>query len=1010
MTIIDEYLYQQEKYGKLYGASNTIVFMQVGSFFESYATETRGFNLKELSEVLNIMCTKKSKKIKEVSMKNPYVLGFPEVAYDKYIKLLMSRGYIIVVFSQTTPPPDPKRELYQIYSPATYIVESFTPDSNYILSLYIEDEKQVSGNFIICIGMTIADLSTGNSVIYEVTSTYDDDSLACDEAIRFINSYNPKEILIYRKKVNKDIQNNNYFTKAKLISYLELDDKNYMYTETVESKWSKISYQNSMLHKIFPDTGIYDTSIEYLDLENKNYARISFLLLIDYAYQHNENLIKKLHKPEIYIADKHLLLGNNALYQLNILGTQDFSQKSKFKNLFDVVNKTSTSLGRRYLKNRLINPYVDPEILNTQYDITETIIKNKYEKQINQYLYGIIDIERLNKKLAVQIIHPCEFINFITSLQQILQLISFLKKSKCNKIIPPNDICDQLKKFIALMEKSYIFDVAAQYNINSIESNIFNKGLYQEIDKVQNKIDDCEKFMDNICVVLSNYINEPKKKTVKKISKKQKLNENKQDDPDNQDDIDDPDTMIHMKNNKIDGYYLSATKIRANLLKKNLPDKIKITDSHIINKNSIKFKELAKGNTKIIFDELSNKSDELVELKQNIMVLTKDKYIDVLKKYYDEYGFMLRKIIEFVSYIDFLKSNAMVAVEYNYCKPKITIKSKSFVNCKQLRHAIIERNNINSEYIPHDICLGKDKLDGMLIFGFNYSGKSVLMKAVGMSVIMAQAGMYVPALNYEFSPYQSLFARITGNDNIFKGLSSFTLEMTELKAILKRTNKNTLVIGDEVCRGTEHISGNALVASALVQLSESKASFMFATHLHDIPKLDEIKCLDNMKPYHLTVEHDTNTDTLVFDRKLKEGSGDSIYGIIVAKYIIDDAKFIKRAELIRNKLLNKPEEFFSEKKSKYNSELYMDHCGVCKKKFNKSITCTGYLDTHHINHQKDCKDGFVIAKQHIKMNAKCNMVPLCKLCHNKVHSNKLLINGYKKTSNGIKLSFTDDVG
>jgi DNA mismatch repair protein MutS len=327
--------------------------------------------------------------------------------------------------------------------------------------------------------------------------------------------------------------------------------------------------------------------------------------------------------------------------------------------------------------------------------------------------------------------------------------------------------------------------------------------------------------------------------------------------------------------------------------------------------------------------------------------------------------------------IDFLKSSAKIVTEYNYVRPKILDLDHGYIKTENLRHPIVERI-IEHEYVPHNIELGKD-LKGMLIYGINSSGKSVLMKAIGLSIVMAQAGLYVPASLYEFSPYNSLFTRITGNDNIFRGLSSFALEMVELNAILKRTSNKTLVIGDEVCRGTEHISGSAIVATTVIELAKTNSSFIFATHLHELSNLDEIKELTNVKSFHLQVDYDNNHDTLIYDRKIKEGSGDSIYGITVARHIIHDVNFIDHAIKIKNKLLNISDTMIPNKKSKYNSKVYVYKCAECGK-----TDCQ--LDTHHICHQVDCDNGFVKDKKHIKKNQKSNLKVLCKECHQNVHN------------------------
>lgn len=999
MTIIDEYLFYQEKYAKKFGKNKTVVLMQVGSFHEAYATDERGPDLKELSDVLNLICTKKDKKKKEVSTKNPYMLGFPSVAFEKYIKILVNNGYTIPIIDQVTPPPEPKRELTQIISPGTYISENLAPEHNNVMSLFIEDEVQKDGSVLICIGMSVIDLSTGTSTIYEVISKHDDDMLASDEAVRFIHSCNPKEITIIRKKTDHP----NVLNKSKLISYLELDEKHYIYTEKINKAWFKISYQNSFFLKIFNDIGLYSSALEYLDLETVPYATMSLLNLYEFAYQHNEKILNNLPKPSHFKYNTKMILGNNAIFQLNVLSNNDVEfSKSKYKSLFNVVNNNVTSIGKRFLKDTLVAPLLDVDELNKRYSSIDFLLKNNKYESLRDIMKNIHDIERLHRKIAIKMIHPHEFYEFVQSYKYVQKIIDNLKKSKTlQHILPDNKICAQVKDFIKLIEKQYIDDELSKYKINEIENSFFKKGINKEIDKIQQEIDICIALMNNVCGVLSTYVDDVGK--AKYIKKKKDITVEI---------ANDEEYKIKLDRNNKEGYFLSLTKLRAKSLKKNIKDKtvIEITDKYNIQTKNLIFKELDKGNTKIFFDELNKRSDTLIEMREKMRCICKEKYVELLGEYQKDYGFMFRKMSELIGKVDFLASAAKTAHLYGYNKPEIILdKDKGFVKCTKLRHPIIERINQDTEYIPHDIYLGQDPTDdtdninGMLVFGINSCGKSSLMKAIGLSVIMAQAGMFVPAENYSFSPYESLFARITGNDNIFKGLSSFALEMTELKAILRRAGPKIMVIGDEVCRGTEHISGNAIVASTLIELSEVGATFIFATHLHEIPHIPDIKNLNNVKSFHLTVEYNSDTDSLIFDRILKEGPGDSIYGITIAKYIIDNNKFIKRAISIRNQLIEKPSLFMSDKTSRYNSNVYMDHCGACNFKFTTKNKCIGYLDTHHINNQKDCSNGFVNNKPYFKMNSEANLVPLCKKCHTDNHNDKILITGYKKTSRGVKL-------
>lgn len=979
MTVQDEYVFYQNKYEKMYG-KNCIVLMQVGSFHECYSFGDTP-DLAKISEILDLTLTKKNKK-EPLSKKNPLLVGFPSVALDKYVKKLVLNGYTVPVYDQITPPPDPKRGLVNIYSPGTYIEENFTQDSNNTMCVYIEDEHQTDGTFIMCIGICVTDVSTGKVTMYETISKKTDKNLACDDTVRFINTYNPKELIVNRKKILKSVDTTNYQTKDDVINFLELNDRNYRYSENIDKKWYKKSFQEAFLKDIYKESGIYDTVIEFLDLERKPYCLMSTVLLLEFIKTHNENLLNRIRKPEFYEDSKHLILGNNAINQLNIVRSEiSSSTDSKFKSLFDVVNRTATPMGRRYLKDRICNPLIDDKILTKSYDTIETI-KNRYIKRFQTLITGIIDVERLHRRITIGSIHPHEFCEFIKSYKKIDELMLFASGCKDLNGIVDKDTVKKLKEFIKIIDKTFDYDRLEMYKQNTIEESIFKKGIFEKIDSLQEKIDENRSFMNSICSVLSSHI----KDSGKIIKTDDKL-------------------KIRLENTKSEGYYLKTTNIRAKSLKNEISKlkSIKVTEKLNIDPTKLKYKE-QKGGTTIIYDDLDRISTDTQKLTELVFTEVLETYKATLKNIVEKYNNMFSLISDKIGEIDFYLSCAKTAEEYNYCKPVIDSRDFGYIEAEDLRHPIIERIT-EAEYVPHNIDIGtkkKTSIDGMLIFGLNSSGKSSLMKATGLSVVMAQSGMFVPAKKYKISPFNSLFARITGNDNIFKGLSSFALEMVELDAILKRNNKKTLVIGDEVCRGTESISGNAIVASAIVQLAEAQTPFMFATHLHEIPKIDEIKDLKNVKSYHLSVSIDPKTNKLVFDRKLKDGPGENVYGITVAKHIISDTSFIDRAEKIRNRLSGK-HTFETTKISRYNSKVVMDRCQICNKHIKSKYEVP--LDTHHINYQKDCKNGFVENKPHLKMNAKANLAVLCKKCHTDEHNGVLKIKGYKKTSSGIELDY-----
>ena len=279
----------------------------------------------------------------------------------------------------------------------------------------------------------------------------------------------------------------------------------------------------------------------------------------------------------------------------------------------------------------------------------------------------------------------------------------------------------------------------------------------------------------------------------------------------------------------------------------------------------------------------------------------------------------------------------------------------------------------SEEYISNDLELGREN-SGMLLYGTNAVGKTSLIRSIGMCIIMAQSGYYVPASHFEYIPYNKIFSRILNNDNLFKGLSTFAVEMSELNVILKECDENSLILGDELCSGTEMESAKAIFLSGIQTIHENKSSFMFATHLHEIANYSEIENMDRLSMKHMTVQYDREKDILIYDRKLKDGPGESMYGLEVCKSLNMPQKFLENAYELRNKYLENVSVLDSNK-SRYNSKKLLNMCEKCKK--NPAI------ETHHIQQQKEANEaGFIgdLHKNHIS-----NLIGLCEKCHQKEH-------------------------
>jgi len=1383
-TITHEYLHYQNKYEKIYG-KDTICLMQVGDFYEMYATDTNGFDLSRISEITNLVKTKKNK-LKEVSYANPYMCGFNLISLERYIKQLLDCNLTVVLITQTSPPPKPKRGVTAIYSPGTYIGDQV--QSNYITSIYIQNDRY-NGTDLMSIGLCSIDTSTGTCSVYEICGNISDTKIPLDEAYRFILNYLPKEVLIIGfENINIDI-----------ISYLELEKVKIHKITNINKNFEKISYQNEFFGKIYKNTSLL-TPIENLNMETMPNARLSLVILLDFIHKYNENFINNISPPDIFINNKHLILYNDAIQQLNILeNMQNIQniQNTQIKCLLDVINHCDTPCGKRYMKYAICNPLNDISEINLRYDCTEELLDLKLN--LDTQLQQIVDIQKLSRRITLGTISPNELSVFVSSLNIINELFGIIKTTEFNtKYIPTDENINIMNEFINTCKKTFEFEKLKKYDyISDIDNTIFNVGIYPEIDKLHNQVLNDGITIDEIGEVLAKYIDAiaegeelDTKKGIKKGIKKTT-------------------TKIQFKKNKKLGAYLQLTKAKGDILKEKLANitELKISDTLTIDPTKLEFDEVAKGTTKIYFKDISvnSKNSNLVHEKLKNMV--KRKFCELLNEYNNTYSNIFKCLVIFVSKADFINSNMKTAQMFGYCKPKIIEHTKSFVDIKELRHPIGERINNGIKYVPHDVCLGKGEIDGMVVFGLNSCGKcfhpntelimydgsmkqaqyitigdklmgddstprtvlettvgegimykitptkgepftvngphilclkssgyksialhkkeyrykitwfneehkvqsktftfknndtgkgiyetnkvyetkeeahkeaslfldavktdkddiiemsvddylktgsfwkynyylyrvgatfpeselpidpyilgywlgdgdnaaprittenpevveyfknyaesiglklkqsdklsynistgtryggknrntflnelralnvmsnkhipnmykinsrenqlkilagiidsdgcnlnnkcfditlkdkkllediiwlarslgfpcylseckktcingangpvtgtyyrtcisgdklkevplllkykipqhsdtksreatmitsfkiekldvnkyvgfevdknkrfllsdftvthnSSLMKAIGLNIIMAQTGLFTSCSSFEYYPYQQLFARISNNDNIYKKQSSFSHEMTELSKVILRSNKNSVVLGDEIVNSTEYISGTAIVSATLIKLAQAESTFIFASHMHDLMNIEKIKNLKNMGIFHLSTKYDEKTDTLIFDRQLVKGNGNTLYGLLVAKYIVKDDDFMKLANEIKNTLIGESNEIVSSKPTRYSPNVYLDKCLICHKK-NTDKTNEGFLDCHHITSQKLCKcNGYVIGGQRVHDNS--NLIVLCKSCHYAAHHNKLKINGYIDSTRGRIVDF-----
>ena len=342
-----------------------------------------------------------------------------------------------------------------------------------------------------------------------------------------------------------------------------------------------------------------------------------------------------------------------------------------------------------------------------------------------------------------------------------------------------------------------------------------------------------------------------------------------------------------------------------------------------------------------------------------------------------------RRIEQICAEIDVIWSVSQVATKWGWIYPEYVEADEGRIEGQHIRHPILEQIHNQVPYVGQDLTLGPTDT-GLLLYGLNASGKSSLMKAVGLCTLLAQTGFPVPAKMFRVAPFKAFFTRILGNDNLWAGLSSFVVEMTEFREILQNADKFSLVLGDELCSGTESMSATAIVAAGIETLATRRTKFVFATHLHELGTL----ITPGVRIAHLAVHYDATNDVLVYDRTLKEGSGSALYGLEVCRSLGMPTAFLDRAMMIRNSLSGS----VIPKISPYSPDAPVVSCEVCGS--------FKTLETHHIAHQA----GFV--GSNAALHSPSNLATLCATCHDDHHAGNLEISGWQETSTGRRLVWT----
>jgi len=976
MSIVLEYFEISKKYQNIYGKS-TILLYQVGSFFEIYSyviSKTNVIsdltNIEGVSEICNLNIGHKSTSIGENLDLNADIIPFPndpegiscwlkshpkseivmsgfrDYSLDKYINILTEANYTAIVYVQEKNGKSITRKLNRIYSPGTHISDfSSNTLSNNVVSIWFNRIASINQMVIGCSNVNIF---TGQSSISEYQTEDSMNFTNFDGLEKFISEFNPNEVIIVHNLKEEEIDS--------ILQYIGVNNKitihrtnllNNISTKIINS--TKQTYINQILLTFF-GVNVYNTC----NFNSFPIATQSFCMLLDFLQEHNPDLVRKITLPNLVNTSNNLLLANHTLRQLNIIdGDLNGKSSGQLSSVLSFLNRCSTSMGKRQFKYQLLNPTFDENWLNNEYSIMEHILK-KYPNLIStirKELQTVRDIQKINRQLISGKINPSTLFHLYKTIEtiQFTYNTHLVDDTVLNKYI---NVKLETSKFLDFINHNFYIEYCQGNNsTTAFEKNIFKENVSTELDELIRNRDDINNNILNIKTFLNNLIvqhEQTKQTEYIKIHETEKSGITFQ---------------LTIKKGAVLSNILKSTNSEFLIFFENM--KIPISDIKIT-RNGI--------NDEISFPMISGLCKNLHKIKEKINQLMVELYSSMLKKVEVDWYDNLECIASYISKIDVVFCKCFISNEYNYCKPVIDNKpSKSFVKCQELRHVLVEHLNTNELFVSNDITLDS-KEQGFLLYGINSAGKSTLIRSIGIAIIMAQSGCFVPCSNFVFKPYTAIFTRIQGNDNLFKGLSYFVVEMSEIRNIIRFGDENSLILGDEICSGTDSQSAKSIFIATLMDFYKKKSSFIFATHLHEISKFDEIKDMERLSLKHLSVKYNRELDKLIHNRKLKEGTGNGTYGIEVALSLHLDESFIAKAYEIRNKYFPETLGDLSLKTSSYNVKKLRTKCEICNETADH---------IHHINEQQLADSNGFIGSIH--KNHPGNLMSICIKCHNKQH-------------------------
>ena len=524
----------------------------------------------------------------------------------------------------------------------------------------------------------------------------------------------------------------------------------------------------------------------------------------------------------------------------NLELTETLRLKQRNYSLIWLLDKTKTAMGSRMLKNFIENPLIDSKEINRRYDYVETLLKEFIIKSdLEKYLFEVYDLERLSGRIAFGSANARDLLQLKNSLKFLPYIKEILEKINYDKTI------DTLDELYDLLEKS----IYENPPVSLKEGYLIKEGYDKDLDELKNLRKGGKDFVARF------EIEEKERTGIKNLK---------------------------VGYNRVFGYYIEISKGNTNLIKEEYGYERRQTLSNCERYISPILKEKE--------SLILNAEEKIIDLEYELFNLIKNKVKEYIPK--------LQNISKVISEIDVLQSFATVTEENNYVRPTITEQEIEIIDG---RHPVVEKVLEGKEYVENDIIMDKNT-NILLITGPNMAGKSTYMRQMAIIAIMAQIGCFVPAKSAKIPIFDAIYTRIGASDDLVSGESTFMVEMLEANNAISNATNKSLILFDELGRGTATFDGMALAQAIIEYIHDNiKAKTLFSTHYHELTDLENT--LKTLKNVHVSA-HEENGN-ITFLHKIKNGSIDKSYGIHVAKLANLPSVLINRANQILNVYENK---------------------------------------------------------------------------------------------------------